>query len=285
MTDKMVSPDDLDAGNQVARHYGGRNMADAILATLANQGIDADSLRPDDLAPFEELHIGGRAATEYLVNKLELKRHHHVLDVGCGIGGAVRYVADKVGCQVSGIDITPEFVQAAVRLTEAVDLHHRTRFDVGSAISMPYDADSFDVVLTIHAAMNIADRASLYQEMARVLKPGGVLALYDVMRKGEGDLRFPVPWADTPAISCLLTPEETEEHLEQVGMEVVLTEDRTSMATAFFRNILSGTAPSDTSVAPKIAMRDALHKLRNTFVNLDRGLIAPVLMLARAPVG
>ena len=276
MTDKTRSQSD-----DVAHHYGGRDMANAILATLASRGIGMEALRPDHLAPFEEFHIGGRSATEYLVEKLALEPHHCVLDVGCGIGGAVRYIAHEIGCRATGIDITPDFVQAARTLSEAVGLHDRTDFDIGSAVAMPYDAGSFDAVVTIHAAMNIADRKSLYREMARVLKPGGVLALYDVMRREEGVLLFPVPWADSPAISHLLTPEETGALLEQAGMEVVMTEDRTAMAEAFFRQVLTDSPQPDAAPAPQLAMQDAQTKLRNAFTNVERGRIAPVLMVAR----
>ena len=267
--------------DEVAHHYGGRDMAQAILAALAERGIGAEALRPDHLAPFEEFHIGGRGATEYLVEKLELEPHHRVLDVGCGIGGAVRYIAHEIGCRATGIDITPEFVQAARTLSKAVNLHDRTDFDIGSAVAMPYETDSFDAVISIHAAMNIADRETLYREMARVLKPGGVLALYDVMRREEGDLLFPVPWADSPAISHLLTPEETGALLEQAGMEVTLAEDRTAMAEAFFRQVLTDSPQPDAAPAPQLAMQDARTKLRNAFTNMERGRIAPVLMVAR----
>ncbi len=275
MTDENPSAD------AVARHYGGRDMANAILAALAEQGVDAEALQPHHLAPFEKFHIGGRGATEYLVEKLALQPHHQVLDVGCGIGGAVRYVAHRVGCRAIGIDITPEFVEAARTLSEAVDLHDRTDFDIGSALAMPYETDSFDAVISIHAAMNIADRETLYREMARVLKPGGVLALYDVMRQGEGDLLFPVPWADSPAISHLLTPEETGALLEQAGMEVTLAEDRTAMAVTFFQKVLADAPQPDAAPAPQLAMQDARTKLSNAFTNMERGLIAPVLMVAR----
>ena len=276
MTDEIQSTTD-----DVAHHYGGRDMANAILAALADRGIGAETLRPDHLAPFEEFHIGGRGATEYLVEKLALEPHHRVLDVGCGIGGAVRYIAHQVGCRTTGIDITPDFIQAARTLSEAVDLHDRTDFDIGSALAMPYETGSFDAVISIHAAMNIADRETLYREMARVLKPGGVLALYDVMRREEGDLLFPVPWADSPAISHLLTPEETGALLEQAGREVTLAEDRTAMAEAFFRQVLTGSPQPDAAPAPQLAMQDARTKLRNAFTNMERGLIAPVLMVAR----
>ncbi len=264
----------------VARHYGKNDLARAILETLAARGIPADAVRPDDLAPFEELHIGGREATEHLVGKLNLAPDHEVLDVGCGIGGAARFIAHRTGCRVTGIDLTPAFIRAAIRLTEAVGLDDRLHFETGSALALPYEDHRFDALVTLHAAMNIADRARLYREMARVLKPGGRLAVYDVMRLRDGELRFPVPWADTPEISCLLTPEQTESQLREAGLTVREVEDRSAIAPKFFDRLLSDTPDATAAASPRATLADGDLKLRNTRINFERGLIAPVLILA-----
>jgi len=269
-----------DREKKVARHYGDKNLAASILAKLESVGISQEALQADDLAPFEELHIGGRQATKYLIERLMLKADHHVLDVGCGIGGAVRYIATTIGCRVTGIDLTPSFIQAAKTLTRAVGLDDRAFFDVGSALAMPYDEAQYDAVVSIHVAMNIADRVSLYREMSRVLKPGGIMGLFDIMRKTDGELIFPVPWADTPAISHLVTAEEMVKLLNSAGMVVTEIEDRTDVAVDFFQKILTDTQSAESFPAPHIAMQDGNEKLRNTLANIEAGHIAPVLLLA-----
>ncbi len=263
----------------VASHYGKNDLAQTILDSLATNGISPERLQPDDLIPFEELHIGGREATEYLVAKLDLEPEHRVLDVGCGIGGAVRYIANHVGCQVTGIDITAEFIQTAITLTKLVGLEANARFKVGSALSLPYEDNHFDAVVTLHAAMNIAERPLLYREMARVLKPGGKMALYDVMKQQEGELRFPVPWADTPNISYLLTADETAELLQEAGLTVLQVDDRSAIVPGFFRKLLSESPNKNSPAPPGVIMTDSHIKLRNTLANIEDGLIAPVLML------
>ena len=270
-----------DIERDVARHYGGTDMAASILDALAAAGVDRATLQPSDLAPFEELHIGGREATEHLVGKLDLEPGHQVLDVGCGIGGAVRYIAAHCGCRVVGLDLTPEFIRAADTLTAAVGLDHRVRFDVGSALDMPYADAQFDAVVSLHVAMNIADRAALYREMARVLKPGRPLALYDVMKKGDGELLFPVPWAESPATSHLVTPVEMHALLADAGLRIVESEDHTPLAIRFFRKVMEQ-APQQPGAfsAPRLAMRRSDEKLRNTLANIEQGRIGPVMMLA-----
>ncbi len=155
--------------------------------------MDPDPLHPDDLAPVDEFHIGGHNATAHAVSQMSLGTGDRVLDTGCGIGGATRYIASFVGCHVTGIDLTPDFISIAETLTELTELTDKTSFHVASALDMPFDSGVFDAAFTFHVAMNIPDRAALYAEAARVMKPGATFCIYDVMKKGDGDIAFPVP--------------------------------------------------------------------------------------------
>lgn len=83
----------------VARHYGNSGLLARIFAGLEAAGIDSGNLQPDDLAPVDEFHVGGRPATAHAVAKMNLAADDHVLDVGCGIGGAARYIAAQSGCR------------------------------------------------------------------------------------------------------------------------------------------------------------------------------------------
>ncbi len=267
--------------HEVARHYSVTNMAARILDALTASGVDIAELKPADLAPFEELHIGGREATAHLAGKLNLEAGHRVLDVGCGIGGAARYIADYYGCRVTGLDLTPSFIRAAETLTAMVGLDDLVSFDVGSALDMPYEDNQFDAVISLHVAMNIANRAALYREMARVLKPGRPAVIYDIMKKKEGELLFPVPWAESSDTSYLVTPEEMHKLLAQAGLRVIESEDHTTMAIRFFYKVLGeDTQITGTCQAPQLAMRGSKEKMRNTLFGIEQGLIGPVMMLA-----
>ena len=158
------------------------DLTDRILKAMAAAGIDTERVAPEQLAPIDEFHIGGRAATIHAVAKMGLTADDHVLDVGCGIGGATRYIASTIGCRVTGIDLTPGYIAAAEELARRTGLADRITYRVGSALAMPFADGAFDAALTLHVAMNIKDRAGLYREVARVLKPGGVFCVYDVMK-------------------------------------------------------------------------------------------------------
>ena len=172
----------------VARHYGAGDLTERILKAMTAAGIDADRVGPEQLAPVDEFHIGGRAATIHAVAKMGLKADDHVLDVGSGIGGTSRYIASTVGCRVTGIDLTPEYVAAAQELARRTGLGERIAYRVGSALSMPFQDRTFDAALTFHVAMNIRDRAGLYRETGRVLKPGATFCIYDVMKGREREV-------------------------------------------------------------------------------------------------
>jgi len=272
--------DDLD--DLVARHYAVPDLTDRILKALAAAGVGADRVRPEQLAPIDEFHIGGRAATIHAIAKMSLIAADHVLDVGCGIGGASRYVAATIGCRVTGIDLTPEYIAAAEELTRLTGLSDRVQYRVAGALKMPFDDRTFDAAITFHVAMNIKDRGGLYREVARVLEPGSTFCIYDVM-KGEGDaLKYPVPWAETPATSHLTTPQEMQSLLRDAGFEVAETEDRTAFGIAFFREGLAGSARGAPPLGLHIVMgATAREKFQNMLANLENGAIAPVIMLAR----
>lgn len=275
-----------DIDGAVARHYGDAGLLGRILAGLEAVGADLDNLRPENLAPVDEFHIGGRKATEHAIAKLSLKSGQRVLDVGCGIGGATRYLAADIGCQVSGIDLTPEYIDVARDLAGRTGLGNKVRYEVASALDMPFEPETFDAAVTFHVAMNIHDRAALYAEVARVLKPGAVFCVYDVMKKNDEDLSFPVPWAQAPETSHVITPDETCGFLEGAGFEVDDVEDRTDFALDFFRQGMLAAADGPPPLGLHLLMGPTgREKFQNALLNIEHGRMAPVEIIARRRAG
>ncbi|SDZ23389.1 Methyltransferase domain-containing protein [Jannaschia faecimaris] len=215
----------------ISEHYGKAGLYDRILAALAAEGIPQAQITADHLKPIDEFHIGGLSATEALLEPLDLGPRTRLLDVGSGIGGAARHIAERYGAQVTGLDLTPEFVETAQRLTALTGPD--ITFVQGSALDMPFETDSFDVVTLLHVGMNLPDKPRFFSEAARILHAGGILAIYDVMRFGEHP-DFPLPWAATPDHSFLDTPEAYLDAARAAGFRLETRTDRGEVAKAFF---------------------------------------------------
>lgn len=219
----------------VEAHYTRPDLGSVILAALESAGKDLNRLTVEDLAPIDAFHIRGRAATLELARTAKVDSTKRVLDVGSGVGGTSRCLAREFGCRVTGIDLTEEYCRAAAMLSDRIGLADLVDYRQGDATSMPFSDASFDIVWTEHVAMNIPDKPKLYREMYRVLKPGGTLAIYDILAGPFGPVLFPVPWARTPESSFLATPDELRSLLEEAGFNVTAWADTTDAARAWFK--------------------------------------------------
>jgi ubiquinone/menaquinone biosynthesis C-methylase UbiE len=208
----------------------------------------------------------------------------HVLDAGCGIGGTARMLAKERGCRVTGVDLTPEYVDVADALTERMKLSDRCEFRVGSVLDMPFPDASFDAGVTFHVAMNIADREGFYRELARVLRPGAPLCVFDVMKGPADGMRYPVPWAATEATSVLKSPDETRALLEAAGFEVTAQESMRDLALEYFRNAFAqaeaGGGPPPVGLH-LLTGADTEAKFANYVAAVTAEQIEPVIMVAR----
>lgn len=267
----------------VSNHYTQGNLTAAILSGIESLGKTINSVTVDELAPVDEFHIGGRQASEDFLGQLDLSPEKQVLDVGCGLGGAARFVVSRYGSPVTGIDLTPEFVDTGKVLCNWVGLDNSISLHQGSALAMPFADRAFDRAYMLHVGMNIDDKAKLCSEVSRVLRQNALFGIYDVMRVGDGELTYPVPWATTAASSALATPSQYREALQAAGFSVLAERDRRDFALAFFDQLRARTAVAG---PPPLGLhilmgRNTPEKVQNMIQNISSGHIAPVELVAR----
>lgn len=268
----------------VIEHYHHGTLEDAFLEALAAAGKDINNLTLDDVAPADEFHTGGRQATVGFTDEFEPAANTHWLDIGCGLGGASRYVAHTFSCHVTGVDLSQEYVALAGSLAQRVGLGGKVSYRQGSALALPFEDNSFDGAFMQHVGMNIADKSKLFAEVHRVLKPDGIFAIYEIMRANGGTFNFPLPWASGEETNFIETPVTYRALLTAEGFEVIKERDRSDFAMDFFRGLQAKTAKAGgpSKFGLHIVMgANAPQKVSNMIDLIERGTVAPVEMICR----
>lgn len=269
---------------RVEEHYTTDNILARIDEALAELGVSGTN--PDDLKPVDEFHTGGLEATEALLSQLEIAPEMRVLDIGAGLGGTARYIAQRYGAHVAAVDLTRAFVDVGKALNERIGLTEAVAMIQGSALDLPIAAGSIDLAVMFHVGMNIDDKARLMGEVVRVLKPGGTFALFDVMRdRTDEPLVFPLPWSEQPENSFVEHPLAYRTAAETAGLEFVRSRERREFTLAFFDRVLSAIAENGPPpLGIHLLMREtAGAKIQNYVANVKERRIAPVEMIFAKP--
>jgi ubiquinone/menaquinone biosynthesis C-methylase UbiE len=270
--------------NLVQKHYGVGDLAAKIAAALRSAGKDPARLTTADLASIDEFHIRGRQATLELAQRMEIGTGARVLDIGSGLGGPARTLAEVYGCRVTGIDLSPELCCTAQALSRWVGLSDQVSFSQGDAMALTCEPGTFDAAMTLHVAMNIAAKDVIYAGVHRALKAGRIFAIYDILQGEGGEVNYPVPWARDPAISHLATPEEMRTLLQGAGFRILDEIDSTEQSEAWFKHAAAQMAASD---RPPVGLRqfmggDAAEMTRNQVRNLVERRIRTVTFICRS---
>jgi sarcosine/dimethylglycine N-methyltransferase len=268
--------------DNVRAHYtgdGGPNVADRVRGLLETLG--PGRIPPERLAALDHFHVRGAEATAELASLAGVQAGWTVLDAGSGLGGPSRHLAERHGCHVAGVDLTPAFVEVAELLSARAELADRLSYTVGDVTALPFEEAGFDLVWCEHVAMNIADRPKLYREFRRVLKPGGCLAFYDVVRiDGPAAPLYPLPWSETEATSFLLTREATLKAIGASGFVVQAERDVSQQALGWFQRSIAA-APQGPNLSVVMGPRMAVMA-QNLARNLREGSLGLLMGLARA---
>ena len=273
----------LEIESTVEGHYSTEGLLDRVREAVKASGLDWDALTAADLGPIDHFHIRGRDATLEMLSLAQFKPEMTVLDVGCGLGGPARALAAEVGCQVHGVDLTDDFIETAKALTEKTGLSDRATFECCSVLDLPQESASFDGVLMQHLNMNIADKPRLFSELARVLRPGGTLAMHEILADRADQPYFPVPWASAPEGSFMCQESEFLAHLADAGFTIGEFRDVTQESTDWFGAVLAKTAESG---PPKMGLHVLLgprfgEMAKNTYKSLSENRVKVVMAVCK----
>ena len=254
---------------RINSHYTPSNLAPAIFDGLRQSGKDPERFSYEDLAPLDQFHSRGKLATIDLARAARLEPGTRVLDIGGGLGGPARTLAAEFGCRVTVLDLTEEYCRVGELLTQRTGQSDQVGFRCGSALEVPFDDESFDVVWTQHCTMNIEDKRRLYGEAHRVLIPRGRFATYEITAGPEQPIHFPVPWSAEPALSFLKTPSEMRALIKDAGFVELAFSDKTQTALTWFRERMA----SMPATPPPLGLHLLLGRtFKPAFQNIVRNL-------------
>jgi len=269
--------------NPIADHWAKGDVYGLILSALNKMSKPLDSLTLEDLAPVDHFHARGFPATVELADRLPIRAGQRILDIGCGLGGPARYIANRFQCNVIGLDITEPFVQAANKLTTLVRMQDKVQIELGDGQHLPYPDSAFDGAYTQHVTMNVADRPAFFAEACRVLKPGGFFGLTEHGLGPEGNPHYPLPWSIDGSGAYLVAPSATRTMLENAGFEDLVVEDTGAKYLAGYRAMLEKAAKG---ALPPLGIHllmgaTALQKVRNAARNIEECRTHPIQVICR----
>lgn len=267
-------------------YYSPNNLYNTIIKGLDEIGKEISALSLDDLHPVDEFHIRGTTATNELIKLSQFTPDMHILDVGCGVGGSTRRLSNEKGCRVTGIDLSDEYIDTAERLTKLLGMQEKLKFQVGSALDMPFEDNTFDGIWSIQMSMNVEDKKQWLHEMYRVLKPTGRVILYEVCGNKNSPVYFPVPWAQDSSMSFLLAPDIFSNVISSTGFDIETWNDKTDLAQKAFAHM---TEPKGKPELPELGVHllvgnDILTKAYNLHRNLNEERVSLIEAVLEKPI-
>lgn len=268
-----------------ADHWGRGDVYGLIVAALAKAGKSLDALTVEDLAPVDHYHARGFPATVELADRLPIRPGDHILDIGCGVGGPARYIAQRFGCRVSGLDITEPYVQAANKLTALLRMEGQVQVLLGDGQKLPYGDACFDGAYALHVTMNVADRPRFFAEAWRVLRPGAFFALTEHGLGPEGSPHHPVPWSEDGSGAYLVTPQQTQALLQGAGFTGIEVEEAGAKYLAGYKRAVQ---LAERGQLPPLGVHllmgeNAVLKMSNAARNIEEGRTRPIEVICRKP--
>jgi ubiquinone/menaquinone biosynthesis C-methylase UbiE len=167
----------------------------------------------------------------HFIRLLDLKSSSNVLEIGSGSGRPALFVAEMVGCRVTGLDINEFGIKTANELARQKNLDARVRFQLADASQrLPFAENTFDAIISNDAVCHIPNRPDILKEWYRILKPGGQMLFTDALVVTGLVSHEEIARRSSIGYYFFLPPGENERLIREAGFELVRCDDLTSSA-------------------------------------------------------
>lgn len=266
----------------IDHHYSDHMDEETLLSQLHERYPEGPTIY--QLAPIDQLHIGGIKASEKLLLQLEKLQPKRILEIGSGTGGLMRLISNRFNTETSsieitGVDITHRFNALNRSITELFRKGSPVEIVTCDAQQLPFADNSFDCIIFQHSLLNIPDTEGCLRECRRIMDTNSTLLLHEVIQGPNPEqMRYPVPWARTADQSHLLTLTELTELLQVSGFTLDNTDHWSEEALAWRKRQASKENNTHTNKAPPISptqiLGDDFNKMApNLIANLSSGSI------------
>lgn len=260
---------------------------DRILDDLIAAGLGPDErLSVDDLTPFDQYHYEGTSAVDDAADHLGASADATILDVGSGIGGPARYLADRTGARVVALELQQDLHQTGADLTRRCGLDHLVRHVRGDVLDSVVPDGGFSGLITMLCFLHIPERTKLFANCARALRPGAVMFIddyYELAPFTEAERRALADKVYCPHLPDL---DRYVADVRSAGFSDVRTIDKTVEWTRFVvdRNVQFRAARSALTSRYGSETVDSLDDFYSTVAGLfTNGSLGGLRLVARLP--
>ena len=210
------------------------NNVDRIFNELREIGKStSSSLLVEDLTKFDQLHYHGTDAIDIFIEKLEINEKTKILDVGSGIGGPARYLADKTGAEITAIELQSDQNNLAKDLTKKCGLSNKVNHICGDILDYDFKNQTFDAVVSWLTLYHIANHEILLKKLFDLLNPNGFFYTEDITSRinlsdaDRKEIKKEIYGIHLPYFDNYIS------NLEQNGFKLIFSEDMSSSWTDF----------------------------------------------------
>ena len=257
----------------VESHYSQEKLFEKIIKAFSIAGKDIQHLTSSDFNILDQFHSMGKEGTELFSQLIPVEDSMKVLDVGCGIGGTSRIFAELYNCHVTGIDLTEEYIKVANQIIQHTSMENIS-FQVDDAMNLSFADATFDIAYSQHVQMNIKNKESYLKEIYRILNKGGSFAYFDILKRSQDNLKFPLPWSTSKENSFLIASDAWDALLSSLGFTEVKKVNLTKEALKWFEKqfeFIKKNGPHP--LGPQLLMgKDAPLKIKNLYEGLKSGI-------------